>query len=495
MNTRLVFTVIALFLFCAPANALGPEETSCHDCLSVDQAQKDLRFLFDTLKQEHVDLFARRSRADYENHIDHLVGSITAPVPKSEFNIILQDAMAYGRIAHAKTEAIFDNVFAHIGQGGKIIPLSITYRGGALVTDNWADESDALPPGSQILSLGGMSVADFEQRLRKMISADTDRLFRAQIELGMPAYVYLVFGPVDSLAVTYMDGERKTVTHTVAAIALNEMYALQDERALPRPERDPNARIYRSLGEDIAYLQPGPFFANEDEKQEEEDSYAIAAFKNFVEKAFAEIAESGAQDLIIDMRFNPGGDLSFSDLIVARLVDAPFRFASRYDVRAGSNTKKKWADRSADTETLLGRLTAAIASAEAGERVTIDLPETQPITSHAFKGNVWVLIDKHSYSNAAVVAALMQDLDIATIMGEETADLPTTYGAVEHFTLPNSGASITYPKAYMIRPSGSEEVRGVVPDIAFATNPIGSERDIVLDSAVETIIQKRPAAD
>ena len=57
--------------------------------------------------------------------------------------------------------------------------------------------------------------------------------------------------------------------------------------------------------------------------------------------------------------------------------------------------------------------------------MAIELPSIEPIDENAFEGRVWLLVDKHSYSNAAVVAALMQDLDIATIMGEETADLPT----------------------------------------------------------------------
>ena len=106
---------------------------------------------------------------------------------------------------------------------------------------------------------------------------------------------------------------------------------------------------------------------------------------------------------------------------------------------------------------------------------------------HNFHGRVWVLVNQHSYSNAAVVAALMQDLGIATIVGEETADLPTTYGAVETFALPNSGAVITYPKAYMVRPSGDQSTRGVVPDFVIAPNPVGSAEDVMLETALVQI--------
>jgi len=127
---------------------------------------------------------------------------------------------------------------------------------------------------------------------------------------------------------------------------------------------------------------------------------------------------------------------------------------------------------------------AAIAAVMVGERVTVDVPEVQPITADALDGKVWVLIDQPSFSNAAVVAALVQDLGTATLLGEETADLVTTYGAVERFSLPNSGAEIVYPKAYMVRHSGNESVHGVVPDSPFEPNPIGKARHLMLEAAV-----------
>ena len=53
---------------------------------------------------------------------------------------------------------------------------------------------------------------------------------------------------------------------------------------------------------------------------------------------------------------------------------------------------------------------AALAAAQDGERVAVDLPATQPIADNAFDGRVWVLVNRHTYSNAAVIAALMQVL-------------------------------------------------------------------------------------
>jgi hypothetical protein len=491
MIFRFARKFLALLFLAMFTSAHAQSADDCANCYTEQEAREDLETLYARLQQEHVNLFARRSKAEYDAHLQELLAGIDGPVPRAEFHLMLQDAMAFGNIGHAKTEAALVDVFAHIGNGGTIIPLSIVYRGERMITDNWTGEGDALPPGSRIMALGGMPVAEFESRAREVVSADTRRLLRSQIEMGMPAYLYLIFGPVDDLLVDYVAPSGQPGSQRVVAVTFGEMYALQDARALPQADRKAGARIHRELGNGVFYLQPGPFSATESERGEDGEAYTIEPFRAFVNEAFTAMAKSGAQDLIIDLRDNSGGDTSFSDLIIARLVDAPYRYASRYEVRAGPNTKAVWADRPRDLDTIAGRIAAAVADAEEGELVSLELPETQPIADNAFGGRVWVLVNRHSYSNAAVIAALMQDLGIATIMGEETADVPTTYGAVESFSLPNSGASIVYPKAYMVRPSGSEKASGVVPEFIIAPNPVGERHDLMLETAIRQILLSR----
>ena len=482
---RILAGLFVWFSFAIAAPLHAQMATQCPDCLSVEAAREDLRVLYETLQQEHVDLFARRTREEYDAHINRLVESIAQPITPQEFHLVLQDAMSFGKIGHAKTEAPLADVMGHVQAGGGIIPLSVSYREAEMMTDNWSTaEGDAFPPGSTITRLGGLTTAQFEDRLGTVISADTQRLLRSQIELLMPACVYFVFGPVEALKVEYVDPEGKSGSMVLNAMGLQDMYAMQDARALPRPIGGSSERAYSDLGGSVFYLKPGPFYATPEERGESDDDYKIGPFKAFVAEAFADLSASGASNLIIDIRNNPGGDASFSDLIIARLTDRPYVFASRYEIRAGAKTKEGWSDRNDEPGTLLARISEAISTAGVGERVSVDLPEVRPIEDNAFRGRVWVLIDKHSYSNAAVIAAVMQDLEIATIVGEETADLATTYGAVERFTLPNSGAQITYPKAYMVRPSGDETVRGVVPDVAIEPNPIGHTADKMLEEVV-----------
>ena len=58
---------------------------------------------------------------------------------------------------------------------------------------------------------------------------------------------------------------------------------------------------------------------------------------------------------------------------------------------------------------------------------------------------------------------------------------------METFTLPLTGLRVGYPKAHIVRPSGSLKARGVVPDVAIETPVFEGPDDPVLIRALELI--------
>src|SRR6185436_12210911 len=120
-----------------------------------------------------------------------------------------------------------------------------------------------------------------------------------------------------------------------------------------------------------------------------------------------------------------------------------------------------------------------------GDVFSFEIPTAEPRPGTRFAGKVYLLINRNSYSNTVQVAALAQDYRFATIIGEETSDLATTYGAMEQFTLSRTGTVVGFPKAMIIRANGNLAARGVVPDIAIPTPIIEASDDPVLRRAVE----------
>ena len=460
------------------------------DCYSPQDAREELETLYTMMREAHFDMFARVTEAEYRARFEGLKAQIDGPVSKTRLFTLLQQTLAIGNIGHARTMAPVMQAFGNLQSGGTFFPLSVTEREGEIVLDQWADETNRFPPGAVILALDGEPIDAWLARLRTHVSADNERLFYAQLEQLFPLLLWLEIGarPELELEVRWADGRR--ARGALAQTDYASYIARRDDRTPARPDRDGNTRVYRVLDQGIAYLQPGPFYNIPADEGVTPGGYMVAPVEIFYTAAFDAFARAGARELIIDLRGNPGGDNSFSDPLVARFADRDFAFASKFSLKASAATKARHVDNPA-TDELGRRLRAVEAATPNGEVYEVELPRVEPRKGNRFDGPVYVLIDRNSYSNASVMAAQVKDYGFGTIIGEETADLPTTYGSVEKFTLPLTGIEVDYPKSYIVRPSGAVSARGVVPDIALDLQPIGEGRDVVLENAVELVVSRR----
>lgn len=214
--------------------------------------------------------------------------------------------------------------------------------------------------------------------------------------------------------------------------------------ALPAADdTDRPSREARMLAPGIAWLRPGPFY---DDRPEATDPWDRSAFRRFIDEAFATFLDAGATDLLIDLRDNPGGDNSFSDLLVAWIADRPFRFSPAFDIRVSeasvASNRARLDDQAGDSGGTSADLARLYAGQPAGAHVRHVIPLVAPRAGARFEGRVHVLVNRHSYSNAVSVAAIVQDYGFGRVLGEETADLATTLGAMEHFTLPHTGLTV-----------------------------------------------------
>ncbi|MEQ1511839.1 MAG: S41 family peptidase [Lysobacteraceae bacterium] len=119
------------------------------------------------------------------------------------------------------------------------------------------------------------------------------------------------------------------------------------------------------------------------------------------------------------------------------------------------------------------------------------MPWAQPRPSQRFEGEVFVLVNRHSYSNTVTVAAIVQDFGFGKVIDEPTADLASTLSAMERFTLPHTGIDVGYPKARILRPNGGPRPSGVTPDIMIDMPIVGDIEDTVLQHALGAIGQRR----
>ena len=462
--------------------------------LPAEAVRDDLRHLYETLAAGHYDLFVYRSRADYDAAFERALAAVQGPVPRPQAAALFQWFLAQGRVGHARTEAPLQEFVSHLGRGGTLLPIFIRVDRDRVLVTRTADLAGRVVPGAELLALDGRPASHWLERLGSLVSAERPYLVHAQMEESFPALLWLELGERDGVDATFRGADGRPFEARIPAVTRTGLREIGLRHPTPRLATDFAAREVRLLPDGVAYLRPGPFMNIGAGRTGPEPSYEDSEYRTFLDGAFGTIVAARASDLVIDLRNNPGGDNSFSDAMVAWFADRPFRFASSFTLKASAPTKAWYLRRRAEggpVDGMLARLMAAEAGQPDGARYPFEIPLVEPRQGVRFQGRVWVLVNRHSYSNAASVAALIQDYGFGVVLGEETADVPTSHASTVRFALPNSGYSVAYPKSYFVRPSGDRAVRGVVPQVPLPREPVGVAADVTLDAALAHIHVRR----
>ena len=93
-------------------------------------------------------------------------------------------------------------------------------------------------------------------------------------------------------------------------------------------------------------------------------------------------------------------------------------------------------------------------------------PGQHPYREGAWSGPVLVLTDQETWSAAEQFAAVLQDNRAALLVGARTGGSGCGYSwGGDPTRLPNSGATLQLPDCVRLRADGSNEVRGIIPDL------------------------------
>lgn len=489
-----IIPVLLLSALVASASACAaPQPPALHAAESRHapaQLREDFDTLYTGLQAAHYDLYAHRSKAEYDALHQQMRTEPVTPLTTAEARIRFQRFAAFGRVAHARVELPSDAWETYRSHGGKAFPLFLRFIDGRAYVQDDVSGAEAVDEGDELLAVAGMPVQDWLRPVRALVSADNDYLSDTQLETRLPLLVWLAHGERASFAVAMRKADGQRVEASLPARSRADYTAILAGRP-PRFELDWNAREARMLGDGVAYLRPGPFYDN---RPDAATPWDPTAFKAFIDQAFADFKKHGAQSLLVDLRDNPGGDNSFSDHLLAWIADKPFRFTDSFDIRISAQTtasnRTRLDSAGGDSDSMSAKFDALYAGKAPGSRVALPMPWVQPRAEGRFEGRVFVLINRHSYSNTVSVASIVQDYDFGTVMGEETADLASTYGAMEHFALPHTGIEVGYPKARILRPNGDAHPRGVIPDITITTPLLSGSDDRVLMQAIKIVSER-----
>lgn len=458
---RYISQLVVLFFTCAIQNVVfAAQHFSQQDVLH------DFDELYQSLIDTHYDPFAYTPESEFQSHFKALRATINEPsYGKKDVVTLFQQLVSQLQNGHTEIEFPIDAYFAYVESGGTLFPLDLAFEEGkALVRANYSNQA-TLSAGTELHSINGVSMDKILSSIGRQISAERTYFERTKIEVyAFPRLYWQVYGEQKHFDIEVLK-EGKLVSLAVNAIPAIEGFEMQREEVLD------GTREITFLGE-VAYLRPGHFSGNLNE------------FKMFIDDAFDDVKKANARELVIDIRNNGGGDDAFSDYVISYFADKPFKWYSRFSLRTSERLKH---------DTRLNRDTsqpywASILAHPNGKRYAFDFDAYQPQPKdRRFTGRVWVLINRHSHSQAAVTAATIQDYLWGTIVGEESGDYPSLYASVFHYPLPKTQITVRIAKGHIIRPNGSEQERGVLPDILVRDHLL-DESDEILGATLSHIV-------
>ena len=202
------------------------------------------------------------------------------------------------------------------------------------------------------------------------------------------------------------------------------------------------------------------------EKTEENILASLPSFEGFLETMYAEIAEKQIQTLVIDMRYNGGGNSLLGDILLETLLsdDTTFKPYQSF-VRISDFLKETY-----PYYKTVGIEKNLLTS-------TNSLPhfkewETRKKIGKLFDGRVVFIQGQNTFSSANYLLTTIKDNHLFPIIGSNTSQRPTCFGDVIPVLLPFTRTKAYISHSYFKRPDSDLDYETTLhPDI-FISNPI-----------------------
>lgn len=426
---------------------------------------EDLDTLKSILENSHYNLYAFTSKEQFDRNFEEVTKSLKEDsISLKEAVGTFQKVISKANTGHAEIDFPAVSYIAFAQQGGKIFPLEIALEGSkAYIRKNYSNNPE-IKLGSEIIDVNDKSIKDVLSLIYPHISAERPYLKKAKIEFwSFPRLYWQIFGEEEQFSVTVKENEQ-IKKYTLQSVSAIEDYEYKRKDIL---SSDRKVKFYGNT----AYINPGNFSGDEND------------YRRFIDSAFSAINKKSTKNLIVDLRNNAGGNNSFSDYLISYFANKPFQWNSRFSLKTSKYLKQNTRKNNDTTNAYFQE----ILKHQDGKVYPYYFEEMQPQEAKKrYKGTVFTLVNRQTYSQAAVAASLIQDYQFGTLAGEETGDFPTLYASIFTVELPNTRTPVKIPKGYIVRVNKSESPEGVIPEILIEDHLL-DDNDEILDTLLKKL--------
>ncbi len=456
---------------------------------SVKEIKSDLEYLRNTLEASHYNLYSYTKKEVFDSVYKKIETSIKDSLTSLQVNRLFLPYVALSKMGHCQMDYPWGEYFgSYLNQGGTVFPLNLYLSQGRIfIKDNLSNDSQ-IAVGDELISLNEKPIKEVLEGMYNFVSGESEYNKNSSMEsMTFTRLFWFLYDKCDVFNIIIKKKDGREIKLQVSAIS---GWAFEGKLRQQNIVHDVH-RDFKFI-KDIAYVYPGAFM-NPSNEYYSQKTFDIKVFVHFLDSCFTEIHKKKSKYLIVDLRNNPGGMSSFSACLITYFATKTFGPAVKVTYKTSQVTKDGLKN---INDSLLSavdlKLKNDLLSHNNGsifEEVTNDqyFPQNDSLR---FKGKVYVLVNRFTYSEAIETSALIQDYKFGIIIGEMTPNAATMYASTQQFKLPNTQLNIQYPRAFVERKNTKASLIAVIPDYQIEDNPL-TDKDEILDYTVELIDKKK----
>ncbi len=359
--------------------------------LSKQHATEDFDFFIKTLEAKHPNPAA--NFPNYRAYKDALVASFPESMLYDEF------ALSFSKFANLFQDGHTFVANSKIPDTAKVLPFDVATRNNKVFVSNAMTVALGKEfEGAEITGINGMEINAVLNQIQPLIGGETEEHKMARLEYGFAGYVYRVLGEVAALDILHEN--KASIIHPTL---IDRTQWLQLSITANRPKFgcqsiDPKTSL-------LSFTEMADLNKRE--------------FKQFLETTFKALKAQNVENLIIDLRYNGGGNFLYGQMLLAYLTDKPYTVHHKYQY---------------DMD---------------GKKTNRDMLEIAPSSQkNSFSGKLYFLTGPYTYSSAASIVAAVKFNKLGQIVGKPIGQPYAGFIDMTTFSLPNSkllcGTSTVY---------------------------------------------------
>ena len=375
--------------------------------LTQDQIQQDFEFLNNSLAEGHPGLYWFNSKQEIHEttkKVETKLEKVTTVMELQSLFTDINNAISCGHTAILLPEAHYKE----IDSVNRFLPFNVALiEDRVLITESFTGN---LSRGDEIVSINGEAIDEIIAVLQRYIPLDKEIITKRDrsIEIMFP-YYYAVYkdSPV-KFAIEYkVEANGKPLNREVEAIGIHEkMYKSARDFA---PAQIP---LELSLDEskEVVVLKLATFSGQSFKEHQ-------INFKDTIEGVFEYLEENNINNLVIDLRWNNGGNMRFAEYLFSFFIDSTHRYYNDAEIKQAVMEGIAKFGRSRNMKPMMEKQLGILEPQDGIYYLPGDKFMVNP-TKPQFKGELYLLTNGFSFSATSAFISQVQENELGFVVGE-----------------------------------------------------------------------------